>query len=66
MNRTASISLKSQNDCDPVAQLARQVHLDELYALDGRHFIDHEMHGLYTGLWIKYASTPPTDEASQE
>ena len=31
-------------------QQARQMRMDRLYVLDGRHREDHEMHGLYTGL----------------
>tara|TARA_R100000458_G_scaffold47530_1_gene46328 strand:- start:367 stop:561 length:195 start_codon:yes stop_codon:yes gene_type:complete len=31
-------------------QQARQLRMDRLYVLDGRHRKDHEMHGLYTGL----------------
>ena len=31
-------------------QQARQMRMDRLYVLDGRHRKDHEMHGLYTGL----------------
>ena len=31
-------------------QRARQMRMDRLYVLDGRHLDSHEMHGLYTGL----------------
>ena len=31
-------------------QQARQMRMDRLYVLDGRHREGHEMHGLYTGL----------------
>ena len=31
-------------------QRERQMRMDRLYVLDGRHRKDHEMHGFYTGL----------------
>ena len=31
-------------------QQARQMRMDRVYVLDGRHLDSHEMHGLYTGL----------------
>ena len=31
-------------------QRERQMRMDRLYILDGRHLDSHEMHGLYTGL----------------
>ena len=34
-------------------QRERQMRLDRLYILDGRHHSDHEFHGLYTGLAAK-------------
>ena len=66
MNTTKPVPIKPLIGCNPVEQLARQVRLDGLYALDGRDSIDHEMHGLYTGLWVKYAGTPTTDKDSSK
>lgn len=37
---------------DPDEQAARQARLEELYFADGRDNPEHEMHSLYTGLWI--------------
>ena len=34
-------------------QRERQMRMDRLYVLDGRHRKDHEMYGLYTGLAAK-------------
>tara|TARA_R100000781_G_scaffold88899_2_gene54699 strand:+ start:811 stop:1005 length:195 start_codon:yes stop_codon:yes gene_type:complete len=31
-------------------QRERQMRMDRLYVLDGRHLDSHEMHGFYTGL----------------
>jgi len=62
MNSPTTIPIKPLTGCTPSKQLARQVRLDELYAQDGRHYPDHESHGLYTGLWDKYVGTPYTDE----
>jgi|TARA_B100000073_G_scaffold319660_1_gene298767 hypothetical protein len=39
---------------DVEANWNRQLWLDQLYVLDGRDNPDHEMHGLYTGLALKY------------
>jgi len=45
--------------CKPEAQdveamANRVLWLDQLYVLDGRDNPGHEMHGVYTGLAIKY------------
>ena len=34
-------------------QSERQMRLDRLYILDGRHHTDHAFHGLYSGLAAK-------------
>ena len=39
---------------DIEAMANRQKWLDELYAFDRRDDPDHPMHGLYTGLNLKY------------
>ena len=33
----------------------RALRMDRLYVLDGRHRLDHPMHGLFTGLNAKAA-----------
>jgi len=40
--------------CDIEAMTNRQKWLDELYLFDKRDDPYHPMHGLYTGLYIKY------------
>jgi len=39
---------------DVEAMANRVLWLDQLYVLDGRDNPGHEMHGVYTGLAIKY------------
>lgn len=39
---------------DVEAMANRVLWLDQLYVLDGRDKRDHEFHGVYTGLAIKY------------
>jgi len=41
---------------DIQAQANRQAWIEALYAHDGRDNPGHAMHGLYTGLNIKYAN----------
>jgi hypothetical protein len=41
---------------DIQAQANRQAWIEALYVHDGRDNPDHAMHGLYTGLNIKYAN----------
>jgi len=33
----------------------RVMRMERLYVLDGRHRHDHELHGVYSGLWEKAA-----------
>ena len=33
----------------------RVLRMERLYVLDGRHRPDHELHGVYSGLWDKAA-----------
>ena len=39
---------------DVEAMANRVLWLNQLYVLDGRDKCDHELHGVYTGLAIKY------------
>lgn len=39
-----------QYKVDPTEEAKRQLYLEELYAIDGRHDSNHPMHALYTGL----------------
>jgi len=47
--------------CKPGAQDVQSMEnrvkwLDALYLHDGRDNVDHEFHGVYTGLHLKYAN----------
>ena len=46
---------------DVAAQKARTLWLEELFFLDGRDMISHPMHGLFTGLALKYQNLESTD-----
>jgi hypothetical protein len=48
---------------DHAKQAARQARLEELYFADGRDDPEHEMHSLYTGLWI---GQPTSEEQPNE
>ena len=46
---------------DVEAQKARVLWLEELFWLDGRDMVSHPMHGLFTGLALKYQNLQSTD-----
>jgi len=46
---------------DVQAMAARTLWLEELFFLDGRDMISHPMHGLFTGLALKYQNLESTD-----
>jgi hypothetical protein len=46
---------------DVQAMTARTLWLEELFFLDGRDMISHPMHGLFTGLALKYQNLESTD-----
>ncbi len=46
---------------DVQAMTARALWLEELFFLDGRDQISHPMHGLFTGLALKYQNLDSTD-----
>ena len=46
---------------DTQAMAARALWLEELFFLDGRDQISHPMHGLFTGLALKYQNLDSTD-----
>tara|TARA_X000001382_G_scaffold107432_1_gene83112 strand:+ start:280 stop:465 length:186 start_codon:yes stop_codon:yes gene_type:complete len=46
---------------DVAAMTNRQLWISALYAFDGRDNPDHEMHGLYSGLQLKYGNLQKTD-----
>jgi hypothetical protein len=48
---------------DHAKQAARQARLEDLYFADGRDDPEHEMHSLYTGLWI---DQPTSEEQPNE
>ena len=44
----------------------RALRMDRLYVLDGRHRLDHPMHGLFTGLNAKAAELEKDLEGSKK
>ena len=46
---------------DVQAMWARTLWMEELFFLDGRDMISHPMHGLFTGLALKYQNLESTD-----
>ena len=46
---------------DVQAMAARNLWLEELFDLDGRDMISHPLHGLFTGLAMKYQNLSSTD-----
>ena len=61
MKRPDPMISASYGATDIVAQKSRMLWLEELYFLDGRDQISHPMHGLFTGLALKYQNLDSTD-----
>ena len=61
MQRPDPMMTASYGASDTAAQKARVLWLEELFFLDGRDMISHPMHGLFTGLALKYQNLQSTD-----
>ncbi len=61
MQRPDPMMTASYGATDVAAQKARTLWLEELFFLDGRDMISHPMHGLFTGLALKYQNLESTD-----
>ncbi len=61
MKRPDPMISASYGASDIVAQKSRMLWLEELYFLDGRDQISHPLHGLFTGLSLKYQNLDSTD-----
>lgn len=61
MQRPDPMMTASYGASDTAAQKARVLWLEELFFLDGRDMISHPMHGLFTGLALKYQTLNSTD-----
>ena len=61
MQRPDPMISASYGATDVEAQKARVLWLEELFFLDGRDMVSHPMHGLFTGLALKYQNLQSTD-----
>lgn len=60
MNRPDPMIPAKQGAEDIVAMENRQKWMEALYKFDRRDDPEHEMHGLFTGLYAKYTNIPTT------
>lgn len=61
MQRPDPMISASYGATDVEAMKARTLWMEELFFLDGRDMISHPMHGLFTGLALKYQNLESTD-----